>query len=300
MIVTVTPNPAIDVTIAMDALPLGESLAVGAAQRRAGGKGLNVARVLAQTGHRVAAAGLVGADDAAWFAGDLAAVDVRLTGCAAPTRSTYALVERQSGRTTQLNERGPARSTAEWDALVAAVAVACGEAGCLAVSGSLPPHSPADAVARLVACGRDAGIPVIADLTGAALRAAAAAGADVLKPNRAELAHTVGTSDPVAGARMLQRHGAGLVLVSLGEDGLVAVPRTGAVHRARLARAVHGNPTGAGDAVVAAVAAAPADDLPTMLRRAVAWSAAAVLAPLAGTLDPAYPDLEPGVLLGVD
>ena len=65
--------------------------------------------------------------------------------------------------------------------------------------------------------------------------------------------------------------------------------------RASLTEPLHGNATGAGDAAVAAVAAclaAGVTDPATILRRATAWSAAAVLAPLAGELDPSYPDLE--------
>lgn len=303
MIVTVTPNPAVDVTVDVEGLRLGASHVIPASRRRAGGKGFNVARVLAQTGHRVVAAGPAGAADVDWFVADLPGVDVRLTACDGATRSTFALVETRAGRTTQLNERGAERTADEWARLQDVVAEACRDARCLTVSGSLPPGTPGETVARLVAAGRDAGIPVVADLTGAALRAAAAAGADVVKPNRDELVATVGTADPVAGARMLQAEGAGLVLVSLGEEGLVAVTRTGSPVRGRMPRPLRGNATGAGDAAVAAVAAALdegldlATDLVEIVRRAVAWSAAAVLAPLAGALDPSHPDLLAAVLV---
>lgn len=297
MIVTVTPNPAVDLTIAVDALRPAATTVVPTAARRAGGKGLNVARVLAQTGHAVTATGPVGRADADWFTADLPGVATRFTPCADATRHTYALVETDAGRTTQLNERGVARTDAEWAALVADVAAACRDASCLTVSGSLPPDTPADVVTRMLAAARAAGVPVVADLTRTALETAAAAGADVVKPNRDELQATVGTAEPVAGARLLQERGAGLVLVSLGEGGLVAVPPRGPVLAARLPRPLRGNATGAGDAAVAAVAAClddgrdPRRDLAVILRRAVAWSAAAVLAPLAGALDPVFTDL---------
>ncbi|MEO7016972.1 MAG: 1-phosphofructokinase family hexose kinase, partial [Leifsonia sp.] len=63
---------------------------------------------------------------------------------------------------------------------------------------------------------------------------------------------------------------------------------------------LHGNATGAGDAGVAAVASCLAGgvtDPETLLRRATAWSAAAVLAPLAGELDPGYAELEARLVL---
>jgi fructose-1-phosphate kinase PfkB-like protein len=95
--------------------------------------------------------------------------------------------------------------------------------------------------------------------------------------------------------------GAGLVLVSLGADGMLAVPRAGDPLHARLDRPLRGNATGAGDAAVAAVAtllSSGVDDPALLLRRATAWSAAAVLAPLAGELHPIYPELEARLVTG--
>ena len=64
---------------------------------------------------------------------------------------------------------------------------------------------------------------------------------------------------------------------------------------ARLPEPLAGNPTGAGDAAVAAVATlldAGEQDAAALLRRATAWSAAAVLMPLAGEISPRHPELE--------
>jgi fructose-1-phosphate kinase PfkB-like protein len=87
------------------------------------------------------------------------------------------------------------------------------------------------------------------------------------------------------------------VLVSLGEDGMIAVDARdpNQVYHARLPRALDGNPTGAGDAGVAAVAQCVADgvsDPLVILRRATAYSAAAVLMPVAGEIADNYRELE--------
>jgi 1-phosphofructokinase len=81
--------------------------------------------------------------------------------------------------------------------------------------------------------------------------------------------------------------------VSLGEDGMIAVPRDPGepVRSANLGRVLSGNPTGAGDAAVAGIASVLArQTLPvnirTVLIRATSWSAAAVLEPLAGSVNP--------------
>jgi fructose-1-phosphate kinase PfkB-like protein len=140
----------------------------------------------------------------------------------------------------------------------------------------------------------------VVDTSGEPLAAVLAAGPDLVKPNRVEALEATGTDEPVSAARALRARGAREVLVSLGAEGLVLVDAHGTARGARLRRSLHGNPTGAGDAAVAALAAtmadggAPADGL----ANAVAWSAAAVLHPLAGRLSPTDVDrLLPDVIL---
>jgi tagatose 6-phosphate kinase len=280
MIVTVTPNLALDVTYEVAELRPGVTNRVQTVHARAGGKGVNVARVLRSLGHDVLVLGLAGGPT-----GDAVRMDLEASGLAhdlAPaageTRRTVTVVA--GGEATMLSEPGPAVGPREWAALEARVP----DADVLVLSGSLPPGVDGEAVARLTARLSARGIPVIVDTSGEALlRAAPYAWA--VKPNAEELAETTGTDDPVAGARML---GAPAVVVSLGADGLLAVT-AGGVHRAPPPRRVSGNPTGAGDAVVAALAAGLVADgavsWPRLLADAAALSAAAVLAPVAGSFD---------------
>jgi tagatose 6-phosphate kinase len=91
----------------------------------------------------------------------------------------------------------------------------------------------------------------------------------------------------------LRRAGAEAVVVSLGADGMLALTPDGEL-MAKPPRRMTGNPTGAGDAAVAALSAglARGASWPERLREAVALSAAAVSAPLAGDFDgPAYREL---------
>ncbi|WP_431278042.1 1-phosphofructokinase family hexose kinase [Leifsonia poae] len=301
MILTVTANPAIDLTYRVDALEVGETHRVAAPASRAGGKGINVARVIAQTGGHAFALTTAGGPTGLELVNDLLAGGVphEVVPVAAPTRSSVAIVDTGSGLTTIFNETGAALSDAEWDAFRDAVERLAIPATCIVGSGSLPPDAPADFYARLVALATAHGIPSIVDAIGPGLLLAAEAGATVLKPNRRELAESTGESDPIVGAERLLALGAQLVLVSLGEEGMLAVGTSASGARevlsARLPQPLHGNATGAGDAGVAAVAsclAAGITDPAPILRRATAWSAAAVLAPLAGELDPSYPELE--------
>lgn len=308
MIITVTPNPALDLTWHVAEIVHGGTHRAEAGRARAGGKGLNVARVAHAQGAPVTAITTAGGATGEEFAAELDAAGVPhvLVPVTASTRRSIALVDETRGDTTIVNEYGVAPSDAEWGALQDAVGDALADAaGVLVISGSLPPGAPDGLLPALIAQGREAGAIVIADTSGPALLAAADAGASVLKPNEHELGEATGLEDPVDGARELLRRGAELVLVSLGAEGMLAVsaasgspaPEVRVLH-ARLHTALAGNPTGAGDAGVAACAVlmdAGIRDPEQILRRATAWSAAAVLMPLAGDIHPTWPDLEAAV-----
>jgi fructose-1-phosphate kinase PfkB-like protein len=132
------------------------------------------------------------------------------------------------------------------------------------------------------------GARVIVDAVGAALRGALRCGPELVAPNRAELARATGTQGVAAGVAALRELGARDVLVSCGADGLVLMAEEGSRWQARLPAPLSGNPTGAGDALVAALAAglASGSTWRLMVQDAVTWSAAAVLQPIAGEIDP--------------
>ncbi len=296
MIVTVTPNPALDLTYHLDALHVGDTQRVAPARVRAGGKGINVARVLHAQGHLAGVVAPVGGPTGEILRSDL--VDGGLRHHLLPVRSTIrrtvAIVT--PAETTNLNESGAPLADEEWDALLALAATALAESDggtrVLVCSGSMPLDAPVDVVARLIRVARDAGAVSIVDTSGPHLLAAAEAGADILKPNEKELhAALPDAGDALSAARALARRSGGVVYASLGADGLLRVPARGGALHGRLRRTLTGNTTGAGDAAVAAIAAAVAageDDAATTVRTAVAWSAAAVLHPLAGSIaDPA-------------
>ena len=291
MIVTVTPNPALDLTYQVPIIDLGETHRVPAAAARAGGKGLNVARVAHQQGHPVLAIAPAGGLTGDEFAAELASSGLphHLVPVRAATRRTVALVDAERGQTSIFTEFGENHTPAEWQHLTDAAAAALPDATCVIGSGSLPAGADTDFFANLAVLAKQNGLPIVIDTSGPGLVTAARAGATVLKPNRRELAEATGDDDPVRAAQLLLRLGAGLVLISLGEEGMLAVSSEapGRPWRARLPRVLAGNPTGAGDAAVAAAAvllAAGPVDPELVLRRATAWSAAAVLMPFAGEI----------------
>ncbi|TQF01443.1 1-phosphofructokinase family hexose kinase [Kitasatospora acidiphila] len=290
MILTVTLNAALDVTYRVDRLRPRAGNRVRATAARAGGKGVNVARVLHALGHRTVVTGLAGGPTGAAVRRDLAAAGLtdELVPIAGESRRTVAVVDEEADDTTILLEGGPHVSAAEWTAFLDRYEQLVPHASVVVLSGSLPGGLPVDGYAELIRRARAHRVPAVLDADGEALRAALGEGPALVKPNADELAAASGSSDPYAGAEALRAAGARAVVASLGPDGMIAVTPHGS-WRAAPPAALAGNPTGAGDAAVAALAAGLVAQTPWPVRltEAVALSAAAVAAPLAGDFDPA-------------
>jgi tagatose 6-phosphate kinase len=288
MILTVTLNAALDVTYPVASLVPDSAHQIERAHVRAGGKGVNVARVLEHFGQPVLATGLVGGTSGAAIRHDLDGAGIRhhFCGIAGESRRTVTVVAADTGDATAFNERGPLVSIAEWRDFLEHFDHLVRDASVVVCSGSLPPGLPVDAYAELCRRARTHGIPSIVDTAGPALVAAAEAAPATVKPNSVELRATTRAPDLRAGAGQLLAHGAEAVVVSLGPDGLLAVTHDNA-WQARPPGRISGNPTGAGDACVAALASGllTGSEWPDRLRTAVAWSAAAVPMPYAGDVD---------------
>ncbi|MHB1928079.1 MAG: 1-phosphofructokinase family hexose kinase [Acidimicrobiales bacterium] len=294
-VLAVSLNPALDVTYRVAALRPGGVHRVAHHVAVPGGKAVNVARTLAALGHPVTLTGLLGGPTGQALGAGLetAAIETRFVEIEAETRRTVVVVD-EAGAATGFWEAGPLVAIEEWLRLLDVAARLVRSHPVVALSGSLPPGVPVDAYAELVGLARRAGAAVILDADGEPLRHALAARPDIVKPNRDELLHVAGDGgeDPLGGAgpasllaaaERMREAGAASVVASLGDDGLFAVTPSGRF-RAMPPEVVVGNPTGAGDAVVAALARglAAGDAWSAVLADAVALAAATVASPTAG------------------
>jgi tagatose 6-phosphate kinase len=283
MILTVTLNTALDVTYRVPRLAPNSVNRVESVHQRAGGKGVNVARVLRTVGQDALVTGFAGGPTGAALRADLDAAGVPhdLVAINGDTRRTVTVVS-DSG-TTVLNEPGPSIADAEWTDFLATYSKLAQDADIVVLSGSLPPGLPRDAYAQLIT---KAGVPTILDTAGDPLLAALPARPHLIKPNIDELIDATKLTDPFDAAAALRAAGAQTVVASLGPAGLLAVTGDG-TWRAAPPQALPGNPTGAGDACVAALAAGlmAGTPWPVLVREAVALSAAAVLSSVAGDVD---------------
>jgi tagatose 6-phosphate kinase len=296
VILTVTLNAALDVTYRVPALRPGGTHRVSRVDERAGGKGVNVARVLHTLGEPVVATGLVGGGTGASIRALLGDLRHSFVDIGRPSRRTTVIAD--GADATGFWEPGPLVSADEWTAFVAHYRALLRVSRVAVLSGSLPPGVPVDAYATLIGLARSSGVPTVLDAAGEPLRAGLAAGPDVVKPNAHELAMATGMAvgalpdaeelaiTEARAAADSMRAGLGTAIVaSLGPHGLLASTVDGRWH-ALPAATLAGNPTGAGDAAVAALARGLAYRLPwpQRLSDAVGLSCAAVVSPVAGNV----------------
>jgi len=214
-----------------------------------------------------------------------AGVDASFVEIGAETRRTVAVVDGTDA--TGFWEPGPTITEAEWSRFADHYRQLLTRASVVTLSGSLPPGLPHSAYATLIVYAREAGVPALLDTSGPALRDGLRATPALAKPNAGELAALhpgpVAETDLVESVRAVA---SGPVVVSRGKAGLLAVAGD-EVWECVPPVALGGNPTGAGDACVAALARGLRDRVawPELLADAVALSAAAVAAPVAGAFD---------------
>jgi tagatose 6-phosphate kinase len=290
VILAVCLNPAIDVTYLTTAVRAAASHSVVLVSERAGGKGINVARVLHQVGEPVTVTGLLGGSRGEAIEKELAAegISTSFTSIVAESRRSIAVLDNLDA--TVFNERGPEVSASEWSTFCEHFRLMASDARVVTLSGSVPTDLGETAYATLVALAGE--VPVVLDASGMQLNRAVAERPALAAPNRSEAAEALGREirgvDQLAAAAAadLRARGAGAAVISSGAEGLVAVTDKSS-WAARPPRLVSGNPTGAGDALTAALARGLLYDesWPETLATGIAWSAGAVAMPWAGQLD---------------
>jgi 1-phosphofructokinase/6-phosphofructokinase 2 len=287
MIITLTPNPSIDRTVAVPVLEHGEVNRATSSRLDPGGKGVNVSRALTANAAETVAVMPSGGPEGHLMEELLETAGVRrhLVPVAGGTLRMNVAVVEPDGTTTKVNEPGPTLDVAECESLLAAVESYAAPGAWVVGCGSLPPGAPATFLADLVRRGHDHGLTVAIDSSGAPMPHAIAAGPDLIKPNHEELEEIVGRPLPTLGAvveaaRGLVASGIARVVVSLGGDGAVFVDADTVAHAvATIERPV--STVGAGDCLLAGVlqVLAAGGSATDALLNGVRWGAAAVTLP---------------------
>ncbi|MBE7452918.1 MAG: hexose kinase [Kofleriaceae bacterium] len=250
LVVTVTPNAALDQTLHVAALEPGTRQRVRRSHVQAGGKGVNVSRVLARLGVPVRSVVVVGGVTGASIERDLAESGLVPIGVPAPgdSRTCTEIIDARSGQTTQLHGPGVRGDAGVARHLVETVEAACNGASWLALCGSLAEGLPIDIYALLIERARARGLRVALDTSGAALVAGWRAAPEIVRVNADEVRE-------VAGACSASCHAARLLtVVSDGAGEIMAsTPRSRLRIRPPAVRVR--NPIGCGDAMLAGLLA---------------------------------------------
>jgi tagatose 6-phosphate kinase len=289
MILCVTPNSSLDVTLAATGAALEEHAEVTWLAETAGGKGHNVARFLASLGHNTVAAGLAGGWTGQRVTQLLTASSVspRLTETASRTRLFISVKDAAAGGDRSYHMPGPAATAGERDSLLRTVASLSEDADTVVIAGSFPEGTPAAYVTEMVrAAGRER---TVADTRGDWLSAALRARPSMIRVNARELA-AIGDCGPrpsptsLAGllAALAERYDVPSWWITMGREGAMGWD-DGHCVLARPPDVTVRNITGAGDAFTAGLldARIRGADLATMAADACGFAAAACEMPAA-------------------
>ena len=256
-ILTITLNPALDLTVRLPQLEPGEVNRSQALQTHAAGKGVNVAQVLADLGHKVTVSGFLGEDNQQAFSAlftrrGFADAFIRVPG---ETRSNIKLAE-DDGRVTDINGPGPHVNDLAQQALLDKLDQIAASHDAVVVAGSLPRGIRAQWLRELVLRLKALGLKVILDTSGEALKEGLSAGPWLVKPNGEELSEALGSlvdsvESQVAAATHLQTLGISHVVVSHGADGVNWFSRGAQTLHAQPPKVRVASTVGAGDSLLA-------------------------------------------------
>lgn len=293
MILTVTLNPSVDISYPIDAFQLNTVNRVQNVTKTAGGKGLNVSRVLKQLDESVAATGFLGGALGAFIRGELEKLVVHdhFVACKGDTRNCIAIIH--DGKQTEILEGGPT-ITDEKEAFLRQFKQSAEEAALITISGSLPKGLSTDFYNELLTIAAKLEKPVLLDTSGDALKNALENEAKpfLIKPNEEEIAGLL-KIDLQTEEAIIQAldhslfEGVAWIVVTLGAKGAL-VKHGGQVYRVTLPSVEAVNPVGSGDSVIAGFASGLSKALPTveLIRYGITMGLLNALEVQTGMIDP--------------
>jgi len=294
VIKTLTLNPAVDKAVTIDRFEVGQVNRIATVRLDAGGKGLNVARVLHHLGAPTVAVAPVGGGAGQFLASRLTeeGIPFDFLTIAGETRTNLKVVDPVRGTHTDINEPGPHLGSADLGCLADKLLAGIGPGDWVVFSGSVPAGVPQDLYGRWIAEAKAAGAKTVLDADGELFTRGLEGGPDLVKPNRAELEKWAGrplttTAALLDAIAQLRAAGARTVGVSLGSEGAWLVTDAGAWHAPGL-KVDAKSTVGAGDALVGALTFGLSQGLApaVVLARAVATATASVVRPGTGAGDP--------------
>lgn len=258
MILTITPNPTIDRTYSIADFTLNQINVPALHTTVAGGKGINVARILRTLGAQAVAGGFAGGKTGSEIEAMLQEEEIshEFTHVSKESRHCIKIMDSVTGTQTEINEPGPLLTPAEVDSLLDYLESNITRFEAVAVSGSVPPGAPDNLCARIVEISRSHGVFCLLDTAGVQLEEAVKQSPNALKPNQHELAALLDREistfeDAVSGAlELIKTYDISVVAVTLGKQG-AAVTDGKHVYAATPPEIVYASSVGSGDSFAA-------------------------------------------------
>ncbi len=290
-IVTLTLNPALDLSTSVNRLFPDHKLRCGEPRRDPGGGGVNVARVISRLGGNVAAVYPAGGPSGAMLQRLLhnEGIHSRVVLTRRPTRENFHVFEEETKRQYRFILAGPQLSQSAWRRCQGAIISGPHRPKYIVCSGSLPPGAPENAYARVARRGKKAGIRLVIDSSGPALRAALKEGIYLAKPSLRELEQLTGRTledqaSWIEACREVVTSGAAnIVALTLGQRGALLVTADTTLRAEGIEIPVR-TTVGAGDSFLAALVLSLMQErsLADALSMAIAAGSGALLAPGTG------------------
>ena len=232
MIYSITLNPALDRTIEVDGLVADDANRILREARYAGGKGIDVSRVITELGGESIALGFIGGYDGLELEGRLINEGVLcdFTRIGGETRTNIILVDRKEKNQIVLNAAGPKITPAEIGLFFEKIRSLPHDAEFVVVSGSVPPGVNNNIYAQIITTLKGMRIRVALDADGKLLHNGYKANPFLIKPNIHEFQRLTGIKsseidDLQEKARHITEGGIEIVLISMGPKGLLGVTR---------------------------------------------------------------------------
>ncbi|CAH2717364.1 Tagatose-6-phosphate kinase [Neobacillus rhizosphaerae] len=263
MILTVTMNPSVDISYPVDQFKLDDVNRVETVRKTAGGKGLNVARVIAQMEEEVLATGVLGGTIGDYIVQELNKSNIQNDFLRIDKESRNCIAILHEGMQTEILEAGPTLSSEEGEVFLEKFANLLPKVSIVTISGSLPKGLPPNFYQQMLEISQEKGIPVVVDSSGEPLRQVLLHKEKpfAIKPNTAEMSQLLGfkVDAEIGSLKQAVNHellkGIEWIVVSMGSDGAF-VRRADEYYRVTIPKIDLVNPVGSGDATVAGFAVA--------------------------------------------
>jgi len=295
MIITVTLNPAVDKTVQINGFHINGVNRVSSLRLDAGGKGINVSKMVARLGGKSKALGFLAGRTGLFIKSNLDenGIENDFIPVVGETRTNLKIVDALKYTNTDINEIGPEITMEDCEKMKDQLLQLAAQGAIIVLSGSVPPNVSKNIYKDWIKAAKEKGAKIILDADGELMRQGIAAGPYLITPNIHELEGLLGKKlmnivEIIGAVRsLIDQYGIEVVVVSMGSNGALFINKDVTILAQGISVAVKST-VGAGDAMVAALAYS--------LDRGESFEKAVTLAVAAGTANVMTCGTEPSSL----